>query len=111
MVAPVGFLTDHDHDFLTQKPQFKAEPASPGRVREILLEQRAHEAALAAEEEKRLAARRAESARRLEIEKTQVEVRIACQKLTVALWGQPAKSWNPRQQEMFALICDWLEGN
>jgi len=109
MADPVGFLTDHDYDFLTQKPQFKTETASPSTVHAIMREQKAHEAALAAEEERRLAAKREESVKRQQIEREQTQVRIIHQRLVAKLFAQPAKNWDQRQSELFAVICDWLE--
>ena len=106
---PVGHFVQHDHEHLTQQPRYKAEVASPGTVHEIMREQKEREAALVAEQEKRSAAKRKASEERLKAEKTQTEVRIIHQRLIAKLFAQPAKDWDQRQSELFAVICDWLE--
>ena len=109
MADPVGFLTDHDYDFLTQKPQFKTETASPSTVHEIMREQKAHEAALAAEEERRLAAKREESVKRSKIERSQDQARIVHQKLIAALFGKSVTQWGDSEKAMYEQIVAWLE--
>ena len=109
MTDVVGFLTDHDYDFLTQKPQFKTETASPSTVHAIMREQKAHEAALVAQEEKRMEAKRAASVKRLKVERTQDQARIVHQKLIASLFARPVTQWGDSEQAMFEQIVAWLE--
>ena len=109
MVAPVGFFGEPDHDFLTQKPQFKSETASPSTVHEIMREQKEREAALVAEEEKRSEAKRKASEERLKVERSQDQARIVHQKLIAALFGKSVSQWRDSEQAMFEQIVAWLE--
>ena len=109
MVAPVGFFGEPDHDFLTQKPQFKSEPASPSAIREILEEQRVEKERLEREEAARMAQKRLASIKRMELEKVQDRVRRDSQRLIAKLWAVPAKDWTERQVEVYSVISNWLD--
>ena len=83
--------------------------ASPSRVHQILGEQRAYEAALVAEEEQRMEARREATVKRLQIEATQDQARFVHQKLIAALFGKSVTQWGDSEQAMYSQIVAWLE--
>ena len=109
MVAPVGFFGEPDHDFLTQKPQFKSEPASPSAVREILEEQRVEKERLEREEAARMAQKRLASEKWSKLEKVQDQVRLDSTRLIKELWAVPAKNWDEHQIELYGIVTNWLK--
>ena len=83
--------------------------ASPSRVHQIMGEQKAYEAALVAQEEKRMAAKRKASEERSQIERTQDQVRIVHQRLIAALFGKSVRQWGDSEKAMYEQIVAWLE--
>ena len=109
MADPVGFFSEPDHDFLTQKPQFKVEPASPSAIREILEEQRVERERCEKEEAARMAQKRVASDKWSELEKVQDQVRLDSARLIKELWAVPAKNWDEHQIELYGFVTNWLK--
>jgi hypothetical protein len=83
--------------------------ASPSRVHEIMREQKAYEAALVADEKKRMEAKREESVKRAKVERSQDQARIVHQRLIAALFGKSVTQWGKSENAMYEQIVAWLE--
>lgn len=81
---------------------------TPSRVSEILAEQKAHDAKLAADAEAARLARADGRLERLRLEKLQDEVRFTNTKLMAKLWATPRAKWNEEQAITYAMIVERL---
>jgi hypothetical protein len=83
--------------------------ASPATILEVMAEQRARDAALAAHESDELKAKATRQKALLEIDRRQMRARVDSQRLMRDLWAVPVTKWTESQSELYALIVEWLD--